>query len=43
MIESIQAFIQTILREAANGNFSFFILAAAIVQIIIMCKGGRRQ
>ena len=36
-------FMQTVLREAANGNFSFFILVAAIIQIFIICRKGRRQ
>ncbi len=36
-------FWQTILDQAASGNFSFFILAVGVIQTILMARKRRRS
>ena len=36
------AFFETVFKESMHGNFSFFILVAAIIQIALMVRHKRK-
>lgn len=37
------SFIKTIINEMLQGNFSFLILIVGILQLVVMCKKGRKK